>query len=202
MTFNQNAPLATDKIRNWPSEVTTNEWPRLVANINADHQFQNTAGVNPTYGVDITGYHKVIHMLEQGSDPTTGTLVGALYGKSVGGFNNLFYRVPSSGQIIQITQANSTPSLVANNGQANLVGGLIMKWGFIAPNTSTTNTVTFSPAFPTNLFNVQVTRQRPTSDPGSSYEFYVDNSTTSTTGFNIINRDGHSYGYYWQAIGN
>lgn len=62
MTYNVNDPLATDKIRNWPSSVTTNEWPRLKTIIEGDHQFNLSAATND-------GYHKVVHSILQGSHP-------------------------------------------------------------------------------------------------------------------------------------
>lgn len=92
------------------------------------------------------------------------------------------------------------------NGYVPLMNGMLLQWGVIAPTNSTTVPVVFLSSgnvnFLNNNFNIQVTRQRPTSDPGSSYEYYVDNTTVSNSGFNIINRDGHTYGYYWTAIGN
>jgi hypothetical protein len=58
--------------------------------------------------------------------------------------------------------------------------------------------------FPNNLFNVQVTRQHNSSSPGSSFGFWVNNAagTITTSGFQIINNDGHTWSYNWIAIGN
>lgn len=181
----------------------------------------NFTALNNVFGVDHTtfdnatsnkGYHTVIHAISQSGDPTQISGTGELYVKTVnsGGANDtaLFFRTGTNGFVSQIT-SNLVPVVPAanvTNGYTYLPGGLVLQWGTVAPNSNTTTTVTFSSsggiAFPNYIYNVQVTRQRPTSDPGSSYEFYIDNSTISKTQFQIINRDGHSYGYYWIAIGN
>lgn len=78
MTFDPSRPTPAEKIRDFPSFVTTNEWPRLKANIQGDHFFQDTAGGSP----DPTGYHTVIHLYPQA---TPANLAGysQKYGKLV-----------------------------------------------------------------------------------------------------------------------
>lgn len=58
MTFNENTPHPSDKLRVFPGDVTTNMWPRLKTMINADHQFNNSAASND-------GYHKVSRWVNQ-----------------------------------------------------------------------------------------------------------------------------------------
>lgn len=63
MTWNPNNPAASDKIRAWPNEVTTNNWPMLETMISEDHQFNNTPVPN-----DNSGYHKIVHYVNQAGD--------------------------------------------------------------------------------------------------------------------------------------
>lgn len=119
---------------------------------------------------------------------------------------NLFFNSSIGAGALQLTNFSSSGNFGGTNtGWTYLPGGLQMLYGVVAPTNSTTVTINFAalalPNFTTTMFQAQVTRQRVTSDPGSSFEFYVDNTTIATTGFNIINRDGHTYGYYWMAIG-
>ena len=60
MTWNANNPLSSDKIRAWPSAVTTSNWPQLETMISADHQFNATPAPN-----DNSGYHKVARWVNQ-----------------------------------------------------------------------------------------------------------------------------------------
>lgn len=190
-------------------------------------QLDNSMTVNHTaFSVNTSsnpaGYHKNINMIPVSStttnppdnQPINGYTATVGFGQILSaGINDgintdeALYWLTGGNRLIQMTR-NFVP-VAATNGYTFLPGGLMVIWGTIAPNSSTTNTVKFTGSgglgliqFPNNIFNIQVTRQRPTGDPGSSYEYYVDNSTVTTNGFNIINRDGHSYGYYWQAWGN
>lgn len=70
MTYTDNLPLSTDKIRNFPGDVSTNEWPRLRALITADHQFNNAAASND-------GYHKIVHWIRQAGTFNDGTPAAA-----------------------------------------------------------------------------------------------------------------------------
>jgi hypothetical protein len=60
MTWDPNTPLPSDKLRNFPGDVTTNCWPILQTMIQADHVFNNTPVLN-----DDSGYHTIIHMKPQ-----------------------------------------------------------------------------------------------------------------------------------------
>lgn len=98
MTFNINDPAPSDKIRNWPSSVTTNEWPRLHDIIDADHNFQNTAGGTP----DTSGWHKVVRWINQAgawndNTPTPINDHGQLYTKTISGTEHLLYHQGTGG---------------------------------------------------------------------------------------------------------
>lgn len=105
MTFNINDPAPSDKIRNWPSSVTTNEWPRLHDIIDADHNFQNTAGGTP----DTSGWHKVVRWINQAgawndNSPIPISNHGQLYTKTASGTEHLFYHQGTGG-----VSANEAP---------------------------------------------------------------------------------------------
>jgi len=120
-------------------------------------------------------------------------------------------KIPQATDLI----SNSQASLLSNNqflgsttgntanGYYKLPNGLIMQWNFIAPTNSATVTVSFPTAFASAVYSVQVTRTRATGNfpSNTTFDYWVDKGTVSTTGFNIINNDGHTWGYYWFAIG-
>lgn len=168
--------------------------------IGIDHNSFNTASGFPS------GYHSVVHFQNQGADPTATAGFGQLYTKTSGPSptQNLYFRPGGTGVGIQISTLLDPKAMV--NGYSFIAGGIIMQWGIVAVSANVTNVVNFlaagNIAFPTAIFNVQFSTQRPTADPGSTFEFYIDNTTVSQAGFTIINRSTHSYGYYWTAIGN
>lgn len=156
-----------------------------------------------TFGTGNDGYHQQVNLVAEASPALNGNLVlYTLNNTAITGGRQVLWAKNSAQDLPLFTG----PAAGSTNGYSSIYGGIILQWGTVAPTSSTTVTVNFLLAgninFPNNIFNVQVTRQRTTSDPGSAYEYYVDNTTVATTGFNIINRDGHTYGYYWFAIGN
>jgi hypothetical protein len=66
MTYTNTLPLTTDKIRNFPGDVSTNQWPRINTVVSADHQFNASAATND-------GYHKVVHWIRQAGAFNDGT---------------------------------------------------------------------------------------------------------------------------------
>lgn len=81
MTYNPNLPLSSDKIRAFPGDVTTNNWPRLTANFGADHEFDNASAATQ-------GYHTTAHWVKRAGaigDGTPAQLanVAQLYTKSL-----------------------------------------------------------------------------------------------------------------------
>lgn len=175
-----------------------------------DHVDNNGApGSNPA------GYHTIIHQVTQTSVD------------NVVGVNQVFSGVPGTLVVNGITTPN-----VPNNGGTQLytlpsnagpgidslsqltgnsaatdgyqwLGGVLLQWGLKGGSSNSTVAVTFSPAFPRNLFNVIVVPIRSASSPGSDFATCVVTSSESTAGFTIGNIGGHSVdGWYWQAIGN
>ncbi len=151
-------------------------------------------------GSNPAGYHNVIHMVPQGSNPGAVVGYGQLFSKNINSYTTdeaLFWE--TGGGLIQQLTVNLTPS-ATTNGYSFIPGGIILQWGSVAQTSSSTVTVNFPITFPNNCFNVQLTRFRASSSPGTNSMWVITTPTTSS--FDIKNDDGHSWGYYWFAIGN
>lgn len=147
-------------------------------------------------GATNAGIHNQVHLVNESAPGLIGT-GGVLYANITAGNSFPFWQ-NALGSFPLLSPVTASVS-----GSTTLPGGIILQWGTVAPTNATTVPVTFTPTF-TNIFNASITRFRATAspDPGSSYEYYIDASSLTTTGFNLINRDGHTYGFYWFAIGN
>lgn len=163
--------------------------------LEVDHYDNNGQCPSAPTTTGTAGNHSVIHMTTQGSDP--GSFAGGvqLYSKLTtipgGGVSEIFYKL-SNGSVNQLTGG-----LPASNGYI-WVGGILLQWG----TTSGAGTITFSPAFPNNCFNVQLTTG--VSGATSGAATYAIQSI-STTQFKFIFAGGNGSGYgpfYWFAIGN
>lgn len=170
--------------------------------LSTDHINNNGPGGQPA------GYHTIIHQVPQTSVDT------------VAGYNQVFSGVPGTLSV----NSNITPN-IPNNGDEELyslsgdgflsqltgydanvngfawVGGILLQWGIVADTNLTIVPVNFTPNFPNNCFNVQVTRGHTSSSPGSNSFWIIENSITNA-GFSIKNDDSHTWGYIWTAIGN
>lgn len=159
------------------------------------------------------GKHKFLQMPEQVSAPTTAANEAGFYSKV--GTNpaetNLFFRAEGSGFEYQMTSAISastgrfgSTSATSPNGWTFLPGGLIYQWGVTSASSSSSVLVTLATSnidFPTGILNVQLTPTRATSSPGSTFGFWVSTSDYTNTTFRIVNQSGHSYAFFWTAIG-
>jgi len=176
-----------------------------------DHvPFSDTTGLPPS---GISGMHTTMHMVPvstvasnpPSNQPINGYTATVGFGQLVSAqindkksTDNALYFLTGNNLLLQLTR-NFLP-IASANGSTFLPGGLIMQWGTVSA-TNGNPVVTFPFAFPSTLFNVQLTRQHSPSSPGSSFGYWVDNTTLSTTGFTIINNDGHTWSYNWTAIG-
>lgn len=195
MTFSTSVPQNSDKIRNFPAAMQTNQWPRLVANIAADHVFQNTAGVTAPYGVDISGYHQAIHCIQQSVVPTTGAQISSIFY-----FNGeWFIRYPSNGTFVQITSATLPGGNFANvpiraavqfNGQNGVIN---YQYNVSSVTRSSTGVyrVNFTSALPSVNYVVQCTGNRTN---GSSSGYSVFCPDTGSSSFNVAYVDLLSFG--------
>lgn len=141
-----------------PDGSTLGETKSTIRN-NLDGTFQTLAvdhiNNNGDPGAKPAGYHNVIHVVPQGSNPGAVAGYGQLFSKTVNSYTNdqaLFWET-GAGLVQQLT-VNLTPS-TATNGYTFLPGGFIMQWG---TNTQANNTfVNFPITFPNACLNVQAT---------------------------------------------
>lgn len=111
-------------------------------------------------------------------------------------------QLQSNNQFLGNTAGNSIIVTGDPVGYYHFPNGILLQWGAKTNQSANpTRTVTFGVAFSGNPYSINVTPQRDTASPGATYGFYVDDTTVSTTGFNIINISGHAYAFYWMAIG-
>jgi hypothetical protein len=169
---------------------------------------------NGSPGSKPAGYHKVIHQVTQTNVST------------ITGYNQVFSGVPGTlvvdGVTTQAIPSNSDTELYSLTSGGILtqltgrsaglngfvwIGGMLLQWGSIAA-TSGNPSVNLASSpnvpFPNNIFNIQVTRQHSATSPGSTFGFWVNNTsgTITTSGFQIISNDTHTWSYNWIAIGN
>ena len=129
MPFNNNIPLANDKLSTSQADINGN-FQAVNTYVNVDHTAFNIAD---------QGKHKQISFIQQAADPATGPTEAALYTKdsvAVPGTAGLFYRPPNSGAVAEFSYA-----LKANPGWTILPSGIIMKWGSFFCNPGAGNAV-------------------------------------------------------------
>lgn len=147
------------------------------------------------------GKHQHVTM-PAASDPVTGAGECALFGKTVDGNVQVFWRMPSSFASVQITGSQINTS---TNGAIPLMGGLLLQWGTTGASTGNINVVMpigfTTGGVASSPFNIQLTPLRATASPGSAFGFWVSTTGISTTTFTIVNNSGHSFAFYWTAIG-
>ena len=164
MAYNSDIPQASDD----PSQSQS----QLLANFQALNTFLSVNHVALNDGTQ--GIHKFLQLPEQGSAPTTAANTGGLYTKEVSGATQLFFRNESNGSERQLTSAFSTG---VTNGQVTIPGGLIIKWGR-RDSVNDNGVITFSPAFPSSFYSVQLTLVR--DDTNSRFLYYKDGSGTAS----------------------
>lgn len=159
-------------------------------------------------GSQPAGYHNVIHMVPQGSDPAAVTGYGQLYSKTIVSDvttdQALFWE--TGGGLIQQLTVNLTPS-ASTNGYTYLPGGLILQWGSAASTSSSTPncTVVFATAnikFPNACFNVQCTVNQTSTNRNSVVVFSKSNTQFQATGIDSSGNAASGIVFYWVAIGN
>lgn len=207
MTYQPGIPTGLIDLNIDYTNIQTN-FSQLDTQFGIDHvPFSNTTG-------SINGYHESIHF---NPESTTVTNPPNNYPPNVPaatpGFGQLFscqvndgiaadealYYLSGGGSLTTLTR-NFQP-VASTNGKTFLPGGLILQWGTTSSSSSNIP-VSFSPAFPSAIYNIQVTRLHSSSSPGSTFGYWVSTSGLSTSGFTIVNNDGHTWSYYWLAIGN
>lgn len=136
------------------------------------------------------GYHNVIRVVPQGSDPSTISGIGQVYTKTVSSDQELFYK-SGGGAVTQLTISGVTPSPMPT-GYSILPGGIIIQWGVNTVGSGTT-VVSFPISFPNNAFNLQISpTQEPATYTALSTDFGLSSFKITTSGMK----------FYWIVIGN
>lgn len=153
---------------------------------------------------DGSGKHKFLQLPEintqtPSTDPSTADNEAAFYSKEANSVAQLFMRRQSDGAILQLTAADvSDTTAQATSGYSCLPGGLLIQYGSIgAESSSSTRTITFPKAFSANPYSIVITGFK--AGTVSTQDAYVQ--TRSTTQFTIRVGDGHSWDFFWTAIG-
>jgi hypothetical protein len=181
-----------------PSDIPSQSQAQILANFQAINSSTEGFGLDHVQfdAVSDKGKHKQSTYIEQSVDPVTAANEMALYSKDDGSGNTRLFIAPeSAAPIFQLTGA--TPS-VSTSGSTFLPGGLILKYGI--KNTPVNNTViTFSSAFPNNVYSIILT---PVKSDNTSRSMYVKTGTAAVTGFTIQTDSGTFTSVYYLAIGN
>ncbi len=170
--------------------IIMNNFNYLPLMLNKDHNFSNNSASTTD------GYHKTVHLINNGAPPVAVANVGGLYSTStatVGGGQQLWYLGPG-GTNTQLTIAAITNNIA--NGSANMCDGVIVQWGQKAVIVGQT-AVLFNIAFAAAAYSVVATGVRVSTSNVDSV--YVNSQTT--TGFNIVNTSSSVTLVNWMAIG-
>jgi hypothetical protein len=185
MVWDNSRPTTSEKIRNLSAAITPN-WVAIEEASDGDAAGDKLKlwAVNLVDRATIGGPNT----------PAAITSAGQLYGlnDTVSGKVELFY-INDTGGVTQLTQGTAT---AATAGQVLLPGGILMKWGTQAISGASPQAVTFPTAFPTAIFNIQVTAA---TDSSQAYR-----STNATTAGFTLRWDVSvaAQNIYWVALGN
>jgi len=183
LTWDANTPLPSDKIRNFPGDITTNQWPVIQTIVSADHQFNLSPVLN-----DNSGYHKVIHFVTEGATPAAVAGSGELYTLTKDTTETLFFQ-EGGGREIQITGPATT---AGTHPYMTLPGGYILQGGADNIAANTTTTISFGITYGA-VYSVVLTPVRNSSNVDTVYlvsttptDFTVRNTSTGITSINWI----------------
>jgi len=198
MPFNPNIPQPTDKLSNSQVDLLNNNIA-LDATFGVDHIPFSTASNN--------GFHKVVHLVTQGSDPIGSTLT--VYSKiptnPPGAVDaQLFSRTPLGG-VSQLTGANETFE------GWQWLGGVLMQWGFVTLNGASgiqTGSVNFTTrigpiSYTFDTYNIQITPSytSPSGPSGQATISVARNPTVNGFSWIATKTSSNFTGFYWVAIG-
>jgi len=169
-------------------KVNTNAIQTLVS---VDHYGFNAASGTPG------GYHKVIHQLDQATDPTTIASTNQLYAKVA--------TIPAALQLFSKNAAGTvfqmTGSLRSQTGWG-WMAGVLHQWGI---STTSSGTILLPVTFPTAFLTVTATSgyNGPGNVPAAFQTIFVDYNSLTTSSFNItvVGTAGPTPKFFWHAIG-
>jgi hypothetical protein len=201
-----------------PGETLAQSQPIINANFQYLMSSSSVGALNSDHNMTLThpntadGYHKIIHFLNQGSDPAGVATTGQLYTKTINSNQELVFESGTANLISQLTGAfkNGDGSTSAQcSGYAYIMGQIIVQWGvlpavpgssglaFTFGNTATTKCI----AFPNQCFAIVGT-------PGAHSTFgsfsvgRVGFFNMSKTGGTARFDDGGTSDVFFVAIGN
>jgi hypothetical protein len=150
------------------------------------------------------GYHKVVHMVPQASNPAPVTNFGQLYSKTINSFTTdqaLFWET-GAGLIQQLT-TNLTP-LATNSGYTFLPGGIIVQWGRVTSTNSTFTLQNYNITFPNACFCVFAQIYGTGTEPSGAGTIDIRFSQVLAASFQwcMITQSDKYTGFFWVAIGN
>lgn len=171
--------------------------------LSVDHYATADNVANPS-----DGFHKQVSLLNI-TPPTAPLGANAINGQTASaviysfndgsttqiGVTNGTRRYQLTGNITPSSSASGTTFLPTSISGTNT----IMQWGNVAVTGASTVAVAFNISFSGVPFTIQVTATKPGSVDNVAY--YIIDSTVTASGFSIKNNSGHSFGYYWLAIG-
>lgn len=180
MSYDNNQPANNAQLRNAPQLIRDN--------------FQAIQAGDSSFKPD------KINFGQQGGNAAAIASTYVMFSKSDGGNTELFGINPSS-NVYQFTRG--APNIAAN-GELFLPGGLYLKWGSSAfVTTATTQAITFSNAFPNNIFGVQLTRIGG-NDASNPEDIFLQGfpTTAAFTAKRMSASPSSGLNFYWIAIGN
>ena len=150
---------------------------------------------------DGLGKHKFLNMPVQSPDPSSSASEGLLFCKTINGSSELQFARDANATTYTMTGPAPIQSGTGQTFLPGLTSSMIMKWGVTAA-TNSNQDIVFATEFPNNLYQVQLTPYRATSSPGSTFGFWVSTAGFSKAGFTIVNNSGHTFAWFWTAIGD
>ena len=166
--------------------------------------FANTVGFlsvdHTAPGVTGAGNHQQVHLLNKAAPGFSAPSTGVLYANA-GPTNSWPFWQNAVGSAFQLAGDNLS---TANNGQAFLPGGIIIKWGAITSTSSTFQTLSFIPAFPLNCFTVYTNPYGSNDIPDGNATIKIRKSTVNKNSFEwvFVTSSSKYTGFFWLAIGN
>lgn len=191
MSYNPNIPQANDRPSQSQGQILTN-FQQADIGFFKDHISWTNAVIADR------GKHKSV-TLKASSIPSTASTDLALYSRTSGGEVKLFFRYPSDGTTVRLSNVDAPQS--TDNGYTWLPGGMALQWGFQAVPGNVATTINFPIEFNGNPFSVNLTWARDSTGDSIAY-IYTGNFNPSSTGFQAFtNKGGTPMRIYWMAIG-
>jgi hypothetical protein len=195
MTYNPAIPLGTDKPATSQPQILTN-FGQLNTIFSRNHYaFNDATAAN-------RGKHQFCSFVNQAAGPVTTATEGALYCKLQGGRSGLYFRRESSGtEILMSNQHSPSWTVVGTTGTGRtfLPGNLLIQYGYLFVDSTTSTVVTYPTAFSAVPYSIQVSMER-AANP-SDHQVYIIEASSAVNQFRVYQTAVGSHYVYWMAIG-